>query len=116
MSKQNVAEPMEKTKTQIDQESKTKNNVKSDKSIEKESSFTLENAVMVTGITLTAVAAGAVVFYYATAGLPLSVGIILVLIDGVTVALMGAVGTALGVYGVRILKDIFRSKPKLATA
>lgn len=104
--KNQAKEPMMETKEKVNEKAQAKQKPEE----KKESSFTVENTVMVLGITATAVATGAVVFFYATAGIGVSAAIVLAMLDGATVILMGALSTALAVYGVKILKSIFSKK------
>ena len=112
MSKSNAAEPMEQTKNQINENAKKKK----DEKPKQESLFTAEKAVIVTGITATAVATAAVVFFYATAGIPFSVALVLILIDSASVILMGALATSVSFYGVLFIKELFSSKPQQVMA
>lgn len=101
--KNQVKEPMMETKEKVNQKAQAKQKPEE----KKESSFTAENAIMVLGITATAVATGAAVFFYATAGIGVSAAIVLAMLDGATIILMGALSTTLAVYAVKILKSIF---------
>lgn len=70
----------------------------------------MDKSILVIGTASTAVAVGAVVAFYAAAGIGFAAATVMILVDGATIILLGSISTGIVWYAKQLIKQVCFAK------